>query len=190
VSVPVSTVVAYRVRQAHQLTLRLAEDLSGEQLQRSPGPFAPSIAFHVWHTARWADLLQAKLREMTDALRERLGPGGEIWEAERLADQWGLDAGSLGGNATGMGMDDDASAALPLPPAERLLDYGRRAFAAMDEAVAVVGDEDLSESCTDQYGQRTSVGSAVISHVSHVNRHLGMIEALRGVLGVRGTATV
>jgi len=189
-SVPVSSVVAYRVRQAHQLTLKLGEDLSEEQLRWSPGPLAPSIAFHVWHTARWADLLQAKLREMTDALKERLGPGGEIWEAERLAEQWGLDAGTLGPGSTGMGMDDDASAALPLPEKERLIDYSRRAFAAMDEAVALVGDEDLSESCIDQYGGRTSVGSAVLSHATHVNRHLGMIEALRGVLGVRGTATV
>jgi len=189
-SVPVSSVVAYRVRQAHQLTLKLGEDLSEEQLRWSPGPLAPSIAFHVWHTARWADLLQAKLREMTDALKERLGPGGEIWEAERLAEGWGFDAGALGPGSTGMGMDDDASAALPLPEKERLIDYARRAFAAMDEAVALVGDEDLSESCIDQYGGRTSVGSAVLSHATHVNRHLGMIEALRGVLGVRGTATV
>src|SRR3990172_7569940 len=114
-SVPVSAVVAYRVRQAHQLTLKLGEDLSEEQLRWSPGPLAPSIAFHVWHTARWADLLQAKLREMTDALKERLGPGGEIWEAERLAEGWGFDAGALGPGSTGMGMDDDAPASLPLP---------------------------------------------------------------------------
>lgn len=177
-SVPFSTVVAYRVRQAHQLTLKLGEDLSEEQVHWSPGPLAPSIAFHVWHTARWADLLQAKLREMTDALRER------------LAGLWGLTTGSLGGNATGMGMDDDASAALPLPDKGPLLDYARRAFAAMDEAVGLVTDGDLAESCVDQYGARTSVGSAVLSHATHVNRHLGMIEALRGVLGVRGTATV
>ena len=189
-SVPVSTVVTYRVRQAHQLALKLAEQLSEEQLRWSSGPLAPSIAFHVWHTARWADLLQAKMREMTDALRERLGPGGEMWEAERLAEQWGFDVGALGPGATGMGMDDGASAALPLPPKERLLDYARRAFGAMDEAVAAVGEEDLSESCVDQYGQRTSVGSAVLSHATHVNRHLGMMEALTGVLGVRGTATV
>lgn len=189
-SLPISAVVQYRVRQAHMFTLKLAEDLSDEQLRWSPGALAPSIAFHLWHTARWADLLQAWMREMTDALKERLGPGGEIWEAERLAEQWGLDASALGHASTGMGMDDDASAALPLPPKERLLDYARRAFGAMDEAVAAVDDEGLSESCTDQYGQRTSVGSAVLSHVAHVNRHLGMMEALRGVLGVRGTATV
>ncbi len=189
-SVPVSTVIQYRVRQAHMFTLKLAEDLTDEQFRWSPGALAPPVAFHVWHAARWADLLQAKLREMTEALGERLGPGGEIWEAERLAEQWGFDAGALGPGATGMGMDDEASAALPLPAKEVLLDYARRAFAAMDSAVEAVGDDDLSESCTDHYGQRTSVGSAVLSHASHVNRHLGMIEALRGVLGVRGTATV
>ena len=29
-----------------------------------------------------------------------------------------------------------------------------------------------------------------MSHLTHANRHLGMIEALKGVLGVRGTATL
>ena len=44
--------------------------------------------------------------------------------------------------------------------------------------------------CTDLYEQKTSIGTVVMSHLTHANRHLGMIEALKGMLGVRGTATL
>jgi hypothetical protein len=169
--------------------LRLVEDLSDEQLTAST-PHSPSIAFHVWHVSRWADLLQARMPGMTEMLGRTLGEGKQIWDDEHLSEQWGLARLDLGGDATGMGMDDDVSAALPLPPKDRLLDYARRAFEAANRAVDAADEEQLRESCTDLYGRKTSVGAAVLGHLAHVNRHLGMIEALRGVRGLRGTATV
>ncbi len=188
-SIDVSVALAFRIRRTHEWALAAAAGLSPEQL-RAGGPGAPSVGFHLWHMARWADLLQAKLPGMTESLAMRLAARPQIWDSEALATRWGLAVEQFGGEATGMGIDDQASAALPLPDGEQLLGYARRAFAAVDEAVQAVDDGQLGEACDDMYGARTSVGTALLSHVSHMNRHLGMIEALKGVQGLRGTATV
>ena len=36
------------------------EDLDEASFRARPGAKAPSIAFHLWHTARWADALQER----------------------------------------------------------------------------------------------------------------------------------
>lgn len=189
-ALPLNTITAYGVRRTHEAVLRLVDDLTDEQMKAQSSPASPSIAFHVWHVARWADLLQSRMPGMTAELAERLGEGDQIWASERLAKAWGFAGFDLGGDATGMGMDDDASAKLPLPAKERLLDYARRVFEAANRAVDAADEEQLRENCTDLYGRQTSVGAAVLGHLAHVNRHLGMIEALRGARGLRGTATV
>ena len=109
---------------------------------------------------------------------------------EQLVERWSSAAFDLGGDATGMGMADEVSAVLRLPAKDALLDYARRAFEAANRAVEAADEEQLREDCKDLYGRQTSVGAAVLSHLAHVNRHLGMIEALRGVRGLHGTATV
>jgi hypothetical protein len=127
---------------------------------------------------------------MTAELSKRLSEGRQIWEAESLAEKWRLDPSVLGEGANGMGMDDDLTASLPLPGKEQLGNYARRVFEAANQAIAAVDDEQMQTNCIDLYGRETSVGAAVISHLTHLNRHLGMIEALRGVQGLCGTATV
>jgi DinB superfamily len=183
-------VTSYATRRSHEAVLRLVADLSDEQLTEPSSPISPSIGFHVWHLARWADLLQSRMPGMTEELGKKLGETQQLWDAEGVAEQWGFAGIDLGGDATGMGMDDNVAAALPLPAGERLRDYARRAFEAANRAVDAVDEEGLREGCTDLYGRETSVGAAIVAHLVHVNRHLGMIEALRGVLGLRGTATV
>jgi hypothetical protein len=51
-------------------------------------------------------------------------------------------------------------------------------------------DAILERTVVDLYGDDTTIGDVILNHLSHADRHLGMIEALRGVLGERGTATV
>ena len=184
------TITAYGVRRSHEAVIRIADELSDSGLNERPSASAPSIAFHVWHVARWADLLQSRMPEMTEELGQRLGSGFQIWDSDKLGEKWGVSSFDLGGEATGMGMDDDVSAALPLPPKDELLDYARRTFEAANRAVDAADEDQLRESCIDLYGRPTSVGAAVLGHLAHVNRHLGMIEALRGLRGMRGSATV
>ena len=38
-------------------------------------------------------------------------------------------------------------------------------------------------------GKTAPIDDSLIRHLSHVSRHLGMIEALRGMRGDHGTAT-
>lgn len=190
---PPISAIAYRVGQAHALILKVTSDLSDDQLTGRPAPVPPAVApcigWHLWHLSRWADLVQASIPGMTPELERRLGRASQIWEAEDLAARWGLSTDALGYRQAGTGLDDNESATLPLPGKDVLLDYARKALGAVDRAVAAVDDQQFQTRCIDLYGNETSVGTAVMSHLSHANRHLGMIEALRGVLGVRGTAT-
>ena len=185
--------IAARTAQAHELILKVAAELSDEQLTRRPADVAPSVAppvaWHLWHIARWADFVQASLNGMSPELERVLGPGRQIWDVEDLAERWEL-AAAAGYRNTGMGLDDEGSARLRLPERTFLLDYARRAFAKADRAVAAVDEDLFVTPCTDLYEQKTSIGTVVMSHLTHANRHLGMIEALKGMLGVRGTATL
>ena len=182
----------------HRNALQAVGDVDEDQLRWRP-PRSNSIAFNLWHIARWADHLQSILSTMTPALRDRIGATPEIWARAGLAAKWGLAAGELGNVETGMGMDEDASARLALPATKELLSYVNLAFAAADDAVGKVRDEDLTVSADldakrvpwltspAQYG---TVGSWITVSLRHEARHLGMIEALKGAAGLRGTATV
>jgi hypothetical protein len=186
----VTLMILERIHKSHRRLLEIVDDLSEEQLNWRPGSHAPSIGFHVWHMARWADRLQATLPSMTTSQAQRLGPVREIWEADAFAQRWGWRADVLGYGQTGMEMSDDMAADLELPHKDTLIDYASHAFAAADRAVGAIDDPQLEERGIDIYGQENSVGYVLLVHLSHASRHLGMIEALRGVQGLRGTATV
>lgn len=183
--------VSYHVSRVYSRTLRdllrSVDTLTEEQLRHRPA-HTNSIAFNVWHLARWADHLASILSEMSPALRERLGSTPEIWAAERLQARWGFPA-ELGQAQTGMELDAAVSAALPMPAKDVLLDYARRAFEQAERAVASLRDEDLLVEGridparvpwlepAESYGPPLSW---VLFYARHDNRHLGMIEALKG----------
>ena len=153
-----------------------------------PAASAPSVAFHAWHIGRWVDRHAAVISGWLDPS----APRAEVWLAEGLTERWGLagvDLGEFGG--TGAGLDDSASAALSLPEIEHILAYVTDAFGALESVLARIDDDAILERMVlDLYGDETTIGDAILNHLSHADRHLGMIEALRGVLGERGTATV
>lgn len=179
----------YRLRRVNQLLLAATSDVAEAQMSRWVAPTAPSIKFHLWHIARWSDSVQARIPGMTPVLARRLGERAEIWEARLLADAWGLVRRDLGESSTGMGLSNDASASLPLPDGKTVRDSAGEVFRAIEEAASAVSARQAVLICTDWYNRQISVEGALQNHLSHANRHLGMIEALRGVLGVRGTAT-
>jgi hypothetical protein len=188
-----AAILAAHFRRTYDRVLRVVDDLSESQLSWRPGPAAHSIGWNLWHLARWTDHLQASIPAMTPALAERLGPGRQLWEADELAARWGLEPGQLGQHETGMLMADDAAARLALPARNALFDYVRRAFAAAERAVGAIDDVELTRpNALERAGEAASqatVGDAVTAHLEHNNRHLGEIECLRGLLGLRGTAT-
>jgi hypothetical protein len=185
---PIVEALVEEIAFVHTSFLEALDDLDDHLFRSRPGAKAPSIAFHLWHTARWADALQARLGSFAPDLG-RLAGREQLWDERALVRGWGL-GDSLGKMATGMGLDDDASAALPLPPMAEVTTYARDAFAGAEEILRDVHDDELLLPTADFYDE----GDWVVLHhfgwhLGHASRHLGMVEALKGVLGIRGTAT-
>lgn len=165
----------------HDRILQAVGPLSQAELDWTAGPLAPSIAFHVWHAARYADYVAEII----------WGPGSQIWEQERLFELWGLTQ-NLGPVGTGIMMDESIATSLPLPSKQTLIDYAQRAFMHGNAAVQSVTEEQFNEVHPDRFGtiyKEHVLGPAILNFMAHANRHLGMIEALKGVQGMRGTAT-
>jgi hypothetical protein len=181
--------LADTIRRSHELMLKVTEELDLDELTRRPSDTAPPIAFHLWHMARWADRVQSSTPAMTASLEQRLGPGRELWAAENLASSWGLDERKLGRAGTGLGMSDDDAAGIAYPGKSALLDYARRSFAAMERAANAVEEGDLNQVGKDANGRETTVTGLLLGHITHISRHLGMIEGIRGTRGMRGSAT-
>ncbi len=173
--------IANRYRVNQENLLDLVGGLTAEQLAWTPNETTPSVGFHVWHLARWADYLQELIN----------GRGSQIWEIDGLAARWNMATNSLGYAQTGMEMDEKTAVALRLPEKSLLLDYARRAFAAAQQAVARISDTEFFDVYEGLHGENWHdghIGPIVITWLTHDNRHLGMIECLIGVQGQSGSA--
>ncbi len=168
------------MQQAYRWVWALVADLSEEQLRWQPNPTTPAVRFHLFHVARWADRLH---QLMTGAERQ-------LWHAEGIAARWGLESTALGFGESGAKVEDEAAMVLPLAERNTLLAYCERVLAAADEALAAFGDEEMQRKATGMDGATFPLGEENAGQLSHTARHLGMIEGLRGVQGLRGTATV
>ena len=172
--------IADAYQRAHDHALGLVSELSDEQLIWQTGPLAPSIGFHLWHLARWADLVQEIIN----------GSGTQIWKKEGLADRWGFAVYNLGYAETGMGMDDAFATRLPLPAEGMLVEYARRAFVEANRAVTTAATQqienpELSPPAAEYFGNSPTLVQVILQMMRYDNRHLGMIESLCGMQGVR-----
>lgn len=179
----------------HGKILALTEELTDEQIAQQPSPTAPPIGWHLFHIARWADRLQASFSN-----------DGEVWQNEGLAKQWGLTPEMLGLLETGAGMSVEHAVTVAALGKTMLLAYASRTFGKAEQAVEAVSSDQLEQprqsilpqlevSSTGQPSftndREVVVTNDLIFHISHANRHLGMIEALRGALfSISGTASV
>jgi hypothetical protein len=178
-----------RLAITHQQLLAAAQACTDDDIAWQPGPTSPPIGFHLWHCGRWADRWAQAIASSLPRLAVAPGGAGQRWERENLATEWGFPA-SLGKGDTGMELPDDEAASLPFPRSEAIAGYLRAAFGDLEASVAQIEDADLTEEGDDLLGGRAPIGDSLIRHHSHVSRHLGMIEALRGLRGGHGTATV
>ena len=102
-----------------------------------------------------------------------------------------METKSLGYAQTGMEMDEKSAMALRMPEKGMLLDYVRRSFAAAQQAIAKIGDNEFFDVYEGLHGENWHegrIGPIVITWMTHDNRHLGMIECLVGVQGRSGSA--
>ena len=186
--------------------LSSTEDLTNEQITQQPSPTAPPIGWHLFHIARWADRLQASFSIKSSELEQPSHLPSEIWTVEGLAKQWGLNPERLGLLETGAGMAVDEVVIVASLGKSILLEYARRTFSEVEQAVRELTVEQLEHprqsilpeiqvSSTGQpyfSGKRNVVIlNDLIFHISHTGRHLGMVEALRGAMfAIPGTASV
>jgi hypothetical protein len=182
--------------QQQRYVLAYAEKLTEEQLTWQAAPGSLTMAFFLWHIARWADYLQACIPGMTPELSRQLAPGKQLWETGQYAARWGFEVGVTGFGETGMEMDEKEAAQLVFPSKEILLDYVRQAFLAAEQAVKAIDEvqfqaiEQPQPMTAGIWSEGGTVGSAVMSHLTHAARHLGMMECLLGLQAGSGTATV
>ena len=88
-----------------------------------------------------------------------------------------------------MELGDEEAAMLPFPGHSELATYLRGAFNDLEQAVAALDDESILELADDLLGKQAPLADSLTRHLAHINRHLGMIEALRGLRSGH-TATV
>jgi hypothetical protein len=175
----------YWIEIAHQEVISLVSSLSDEKFSWKPHPGVTSIAFQVWHLARWADFVQSNLRTNTAELRRRLDPHEEIWFAEQLADAWKVNLTNLGDYETGTGMGENA-ADFRFPGCAVLLDYLQRCYALEEQAIAAI-DEEQFEAHSDQHEAtpEDTVGRWLMSHLVHEWEHLGMMKYVCGLYDLK-----
>ena len=170
-------VLAWGLRQLHERLPALVSDLSDEQLRWSPSPGAHCLAFALWHIARCDD----------NYLRAHMQGRPEIWDEEGWAGRWGMDAES-----TGMLLSDEEAADLTFPPKEDILAYAKRVWDEIEEFVAGLGPEEIAQPVG--HVERTtglSRGQLITTHIyGHDNRHMGEMEYIKGLLGLRGSITL
>lgn len=195
-----------RIQWTHNVIISIGEDLTEKQISQQPGPTSPPIGWHMWHTSRWADRLQAsfQIESLEGTYQDPLKT--EFWEKENLAQSWKLSKDSLGLLQTGATMTVENAVSVACIEKSKLITYARRVFDAAKEAISKIDDEMLTQS---RYSilpelqkvpneqpvyvgdRQTTIFDDLLFHVSHIGRHLGMMEALRGTLfGVSGSASI
>lgn len=179
-----------RLTRTHQQFLDIIVEVSDEMASAWDPPTAPSIKWHMWHMARWADYVQSLFAPVTAGEADHSNHGNQLWDALGIADDWGFDERSLGTWGVGSQLSDDEARNLPLPSLQRVIGYARSTFEVLERRFAEIDDGIYETPFIDWHGNDTTVGDATVGYLAHANRHLGMIEALRGMRGQTGTATI
>jgi hypothetical protein len=170
-------------RLAHERLLKVAEEMSPEQFASSAGPSLHSVAWQLWHAARWDDVLASYFHR---ALAK--DPRAQVWERESLADRWSLPSGSMGRRDTGTEMTNETAEEIRFPDQSEVVAYARLAFAYAEEGIELIPDGLLLAVAKDDPDGDTQLDNVLIYH-EHLSRHLGMIEAIRGLQGLTGSST-
>ena len=168
-------------RDAQKDVLQLAESLSEEQLRWQPHPLANSIGFQLWHLARGADYVQARLSDATTELNRRLGVRPQIWLAKEYAEQWNLDPKILGVEQLGWEMTPEDAAHLQIPNKEALVEYLQRSFAAEDQALDALDEEQFQAFRLHDWAKEQTVGNFLMSYLVHYREHLGAMQYMKGL---------
>jgi hypothetical protein len=183
---PYNTLRAYKIN--HKLILDLTESLNDEQLLWKPAGYNNSIGFNLWHIARWSDNLIAEVLKEYTGLDIDMEDVREIWEQESLAEKWGLPPVLYPG---GTGLSDEAADGMSFPSKVEMISYLQKTFLRTEEFIQKfdsrypeferVEDEEFLMNLAD-------IRWDLYYYLMHHCRHLGMMEALKGLLTGKGSA--
>ena len=190
-----------RVKMVHALLLRAGEETDSAQFAHAFSKEAPPIGWHLWHMARFADRLQSQLSAVTKG-----DPVPEIWYRDEIAKQWHCDPQTLGVFESGMGQADAvAQSIITQVGKDPIIAYAQMVFEICDATVANLKKKHFDKSYKgvlnfetnfetgevwETEAKESTVAQDLIFHISHASRHVGMMEALRGLLGAKGTLSV
>ena len=175
------TEIALWLQDAHTNILQLADSLSEDQLRWQPHPLANSIGFQLWHLARGADYVQARISDATTELNQRLGVRPQIWLAEGYAEQWKLAPDTLGVEQLGWEMTPEDAAHLRFPSKGALVEYAQRSFDAEKQALMALDEEQFQAFRLHDWAKEQTVGNFVMSYFVHYREHLGAMQYMKGL---------
>ncbi len=184
-AIPVpSEIVVTRLEILNGQLIQAIEALTDAEISTWPTDTAPSCKWHLWHMARWADYVQSLL---SPVVAEKTP---ELWEFAGVADEWGFDRVDLGMWGAGSGLGNENGQTIPLPSTPRVRANAMEAFDLLEKRVGMLDDATFNAAFTDWHDVETNTGDAMVGYIAHANRHLGMMEAISGVLGKDGSVTV
>ena len=184
--------IARHYRDCHASALEMVRELSEKQFRWRPSPGPQSIGWNLWHIGRWDDYFAEVLVAHTPSL-VHLGPARQIWKSQEFARRWGLDSAELGLEEGGTTLTDQVAAAMTLPPRDDVVSYAAQAFDHLDSVLPDLDDSLLERIlptvATEAFPTDHNYGDEVVIFVTHAYEHLGTMEALKGMLGLRGSVT-
>lgn len=191
----------------HATFISTIQDLTETQLAfQFENTASPCIAWHVWHAARLADRVQAGLADSAGLIDRSGVMANEHWSLKNLALNWKLDPRRLGVFEIGSEMKAALTPVVIQTGKESLLKYVEAAFSELNAIVEKIGDDELlshTKTVANFTFERGVPGSMTVIpptevrvidellfYEGHTARHLGMVEALRGLIMDQGTATI
>jgi hypothetical protein len=185
-----TALLAYHFNEGHKAALALVDGLTDEQFRWRPAPGPQSIGWNLWHIAKWDDFMAEALVARTPSLSYR-GPAQQIWNSRHVADQWGWESGSLGFLDGGTGLPDEDAAAMVLPAKKDVVAYATDAFKHLEEVVGELDDSLVPDVVPGPIiyppdEKQDTYGNNLLVWLNHCYEHLGTMEALKGMLGMRG----
>ena len=190
-----------RISMVHDWLIRAGEVVSADEFVHIFSKDAPPIGWHLWHMARFTDRLQHKLAVLLDD-----PTASEIWYRDHVARSWNISPNQLGVFETGMGQVHQQAQSVIIKGGQTAIsNYAQAVFERCNTTINKLTDSDFEKTYDGilDYGYDAATGKVwstepkesvvaqdLIFHASHGSRHMGMMEALRGLLGTAGTLSV
>ncbi len=156
----------------HRQYDEMLRDLTPEQLHWTANEKGVHIAFLAWHLVRTEDnIVNFILRRQPT-----------VWLEGMYDQKFGLDRVHQG---TGWSLEQ--ARGLRLPSAQEFLEYARRVWQSVEEFLGTIDDAYLEQTVTIKpLGDMKVLNAIGNVCMTHGYTHLGEIQHLRGLMGLRG----